>query len=76
MTMTQDTITLRTAGKRAVEITVTDRNGLFHDLYYAGGIGVTFQPDGSLVANSPDGYLIVAGGEWTAYKVVYARDET
>jgi hypothetical protein len=67
MTMTQ---------KRPVEITVTDRNGLFHDLYYADGIEITFQPDGSLVAKAPLATLVVAGGEWTAYKVVYARDET
>ncbi len=74
--MTQDTITLRTAGKRAVGITVTDRNGLFHDLYHADGIGIAFQSDGALVAGSPDGHLFVAGGEWTAYRVVYAKDGT
>jgi hypothetical protein len=62
--------------KRPVEITVTDRNGLFHDLYHADGIGITFPSDGALVANSPGGYLFVAGGEWTAYKVVYAKDGT
>jgi hypothetical protein len=62
--------------KRAVGITVTDRNGLFHDLYCADGIGITFPSDGALVANSPDGCLFVANGEWTAYKEVYAKDET
>jgi hypothetical protein len=62
--------------KRAVGITVTDRNGLFHDLYHADGIWITFRSDGALVANSPDSRLFVANGEWTAYKEVYARDET